>query len=1123
MNNDTGRRTHLPRGERGSALIISLIVVSMIAVAVAFGMPSGVAAMKRINAAKKRGDDKWLARGRVATGDDYLYDTLRSTFKSDMQVGRVRLGGRVLPAFDSPDLPPASSVPVMVPTADGTTSPTGCESAGTCTSILGNVNSYLGTRGGLINNSFFDNVAVPTGTIKLADIRVVEKRTMTQGGETAFRVEYMLDATGGDNGRARQRGEVIFGVNDTACGTSVSARQSEQTIIRGQTASIPVDYTRTKLLVLRANGVEVERRSVQDDLNTQTATFNVAPSADQTYTIDAGGTGTCTAQTFHTVHVQQPICPVNQVFDVTPSSVYGSGQVMVTWQVGGPPYEVRLNGAPVSASGSMTVTVNTDTSFTLDARDITNQCPFSVTKTVRVLPCPSLNSFDAEGGRTTITRGDPPVNLVWNVGNVAPGTRVLLNGVDVPPVGSQLVTPDVTTDYTLVVQPPPGAGCSPAQKTVRITVLDRPCPQLQLFEPNASTMTEGDVLMVRWAVAQATSTTAVRLIGPGVNELVAPNDSRAFTLPPGTYAFRLEVTSSYPECPGTQARDFSVTVNPKKPPDPPCDIIIQQFDPNVSCALPGGTVRLTWRVTSSNPETRVQINGSGSYPLVGSADFTVNSSQTFTLSADAPTCAAQTAARFVEVAQPAPTITTLSASPNTTPMQGQTVTVFYGAAGAQTATINGSTVAPDGSAVNPAGGSFSFVAGGPVDFTFAVTSGGCSPQTAARTIQIRPWACPVPSIQFFRPNPPSVPAGGQTQFEWAIANADPGASVSITGPGVNMTGLPSSGSAAAIMPSAPGTYFFTITVANPCAPGNTVSQTVGVDVTCPAPQITAFSVTPPTYEGGTRSAITFNWTTADSTGSPVTFDISSVGGGLPANGSVDATAPTAPGTYTFTGVARNGCGAASVPFTVQVVVTDRPMPPSCDQQLTFYIDQLAVIHDTYYLSKTVSFDWGGVPMQATIDQVTVNWQEPGILAWINHYNMCYQITTTSGNPAQVQMLYSKMPGPFYSGGDIDPAVFDGWPSEPNSRVTFAGSPGLGVYRTPAPWDNASGIFVTSQTFGIRGKVGSQDYMKALDIDLLGLFNVFVPRDPLLNGVVYRGAGSRGDVMCRVINGQTFCP
>jgi hypothetical protein len=920
MNNHTERRTLLPRGQRGGALIIVLIVISMVAVAVAVGMPSGVAAMKRINAAKKRGDDKWLARGRVATGDDFLYDTLRSNFKSDMQAGRVRLGGRVLPAFDSSDVPPSSSVPVMRSNEDGTTSPTGCEgSPGSCTSILGNVNTYLGTRGGLINSSFFNNVAVPTGTIKLADIRVVEKRTMTQGGETAFRVEYVLDATGGDNGRARQRGEVIFGVNDTACGTSIGAAAPEQTITRGQAAPIQVNYTRTKTLVLKAGGVEIERRSVQDDINTQTATFTVSPTADTTYTVDAGGTGVCTAQTFHTVHVQQPICPVNQLFDVSPSSVYGSGQVTVNWQVGGPPYEVRLNGALVSATGSMTVTVNSDTSFTLAARDLTNQCPFSVTRTVQVIPCPSLTSFDAEGGRTNITRGDPPVNLVWNVGNVAPGTRVLLNGVDVPAVGSQMVAPDVTTDYTLAVQPPPGAGCPPAQKTIRITVNDRPCPQLQVFEPDASTLTEGDLLMVRWLVAQATSTTSVRLIGPGVNELVAPNDSRGFTLAPGTYAFRLEVTSSYPECPGTQARDFSVTVNPKKPPDPPCDIVIQQFDPSTSCALPGSVVRLTWNVTSSNPATRVQINGSGSYPLVGFADVTVNSSQTFTLSADAPTCAAQTAARFVEVAQPAPTITGLSASTGTSPREGELVTIFYGASGAQTATINGSTTAPDGSPVNPAGGSFSFTASGAVDFTFSVASGGCSPQTDARTIQIRPAACPVPSIQFFRPNPASVPAGRQTLFEWAIDNAEPGATVSITGPGVNLTGLPASGSAAPIKPSAIGTHFFMLTVQNPCG-GASVSQQTSVVVTCAGPVVSAFTASPQTYQVNSRAFISLAWTATDPDGSPVTVEIAGAGGGLPASGTVDVSAPNTVGTHSITLTARNACGASTT-ATVEVVVT----------------------------------------------------------------------------------------------------------------------------------------------------------------------------------------------------------
>jgi hypothetical protein len=952
------------RRERGSALIAVLVVLALVVTAFAVAAPAGVAAMRRAEAAKTRSDEKWIARSRAATGLDYFTKLLRSTYDADMSAGRAILRDKVLPAFDDQGVPAQSSLPVIVAAADGSSHPSGCESTPQgCTSILGNVDTYIHARAGLINPDFFTSSSVPAGTLKIADIRVAERRVMSRGGEAAYRVEYLLDARGGDNGRTRDRGEVMFGVNDVTCGTSVYAPVAEQTIIRGQTATFQVNYVRARQLVLSAGTTVVETRPVTDSLNTQSASFSVAPTSDTTYTVEADGPGACTATTTYVVHVQAPICPVAQLFDVSPASLIGPGTVNVQWQVGGPPYEVRLNGSVVSASGSLSATVNADTTFTLTARDLTNQCPITLTKTVHVSACPALTAFSAD--RTTITRGDPPVVLTWQIDNPAPGARYLLNGVDVPAAGSQPVSPNTTADYTLSLVPPPGSSCPPAQRTIRITVNDRPCPVLDLFEPSASSLVEGSTLVINWRVLQANSATTIHLTGGGLDQLVAPQDSRSLTLAPGTYTFRLDVTSSYPECPGTQTKQFSVTVTPKPP---VCDAVIHSFDTTTPCVSAGAQVPFSWNVTASAPCV-VQINGVGSYPLVGSASFAVNSPQTFTLSATSVNCPAQTLSRFVDVAQPAPVITTLSSSPSTTPRQGDVVTISYGASGGTSATINGSTVDPNGNPVSPSGGSFTYAANAPADFTYAVTSSGCSPKAATATIQIRPVPCPVPSVQFFRANPPNVSTGAPTVFEWSVANTEAGASVTITGPGVNMAGLPASGSASATMPTTPGTYYFTITVSNPCNPANTVSVQTAVNVTCPAPRVTGFSVSPNNYAAGTNSFITFNWTTSDSSGGPVTVDISSVGGGLPANGPVDASAPATEGTYTYTIVARNGCGGVSQPVSVTVTVTAKPCPPPVINSFTASPNSvLSGGGQTVRLTWSIS-DSSGSPLSITIPGV----------------------------------------------------------------------------------------------------------------------------------------------------------
>lgn len=1587
-------------GERGSALVAAILVMAILVVAAAVGVPRGISAMKATEAVRTRSVEKWEGRARVQTGLAFFKDRLRSSFETDLRNGRARLQGKVLPAFDNQpttsrvnyalpangavasassmttyqgypflaskavdgdrkglnylqggiwqsgtatlpqwlqvdfqgyrsideinvfslqnnynapaeptetmtftyyglvsyvvqywdgsawvDVPggtvsgnnkiwnkftftPISTTkirvlisatgdgwsrvneieawgekrsgvsnaqtgtarPVIVPTAEGGSSYSGCESTPNgCTSIMGNIDTYLTSRRGLINASFFQDTQIPTGTVGIADIRVVEWRKMATGGEAAYRIEYVMDARGGKNGRTRDSGEVIFGVNDITCGTTIRTPATEQSVTRGASATITAEYTRATALVLSANGSVIERRVIEDNMNSQTATFTVTPSADTTYEIKAEGAGGCTATTTHTVRVLAPVCPTITSFDLSqrtnyasaanggtatasssyaagyspsgaingdrrganwengggwadgtvnsypdwlqvdfngtkaideinvfgvqdnywnPSepttamtwtnyglpafqvqywngaswadvpggnvtgnnliwrrftfspittsrirvvvnnalygnsriteveaygsqssssssemTIYGGGNVTLDWQVQ-TAATVYLNGSPVSASGSMTVNVTSDTTFTLEARDATNQCPQVLTRTVRVLPCPTVQLFDsqpmtltrgtanvvrwnvvnpppststvpranvalaANGGTatasslysdvgysfsaaaaingdrrglptssnmwhdaapgnsypdwlqvdfngtkvidevdvfslqdayasageptptqtfslyglrafdvqywngtswitvpggsitgnnlvwrkvtfppvsttririlitaagdgwsrvveleaygtppantgvfldgvpvaasgtlpetlsattthnlrvispsgcaqidryitvtvnnrpcpaitsfqptlSTITEGDTltfnwnvtdapaattqirltggglnelvaatgprtlvmptagtytftltvtstlpecstpqtrsfnvtvnprpvpcdigidtfspsessmmrggTVNINWMTHSNKAGTQVFLNGVAVAANGVQPVSPSVTTDYTLLIQNP-GAGCTPASRTFRVTVTDRPCPSITNFAPNLTNVTEGDTISVGWDVANAPgASTSVRLTGPGVNSLaVASAGSRAFTLSTaGTYTFTLDVTSSLSECGTAQRRQFTVTVSP-----PSCNIGIDSMDVSSSCVAPGGMVTVTWTAHSNRSGTTVQINGAGSYPLSGSANFTVNAAQNFTLSVGTAECGTFTQTRSVAVSQTAPIISSFAPS-NNSPYAGEAFDLTYAVTGAQTVQINGA-------AVNPSNGSLRVSVSAPTDFVLVATSGGCSPQTSTRTVRVTPRSCPVPAIAYFRANPPTAGVGSQTFLEWSIGNNEPGMSVSITGNGVNLTGLPATGSVAVNVPNAVGTYYYMITAANPCDPSRTVSQQAAVQVTCPAPQVTAFAINPTSFEVGTRATINLAWNIVDSSGTPVSVSIDrGVGGGLAQSGNLDAPAPTVAGTYVYTITATNACGA-QISVQASVVVT----PPSVGPRQT---------------------------------------------------------------------------------------------------------------------------------------------------------------------------------------------
>lgn len=1063
------------RKERGNALVAALLVMMILVMAAAIGAPRGISAMRSAEAIRTRSDEKWEARGRVETGLSYFNEHLRSRFDTDLEQGRMRLRNRVLPAFDSPNVRPELSHPVVVATEGGGSTYSGCESTTNgCTSILGNIDSYLLVRRSLIGDDFFRETELPAGTVGVADMRVVERRTMATGGESAYRIEYIMDARGGQNGRSRDRGEVIFGVNDQSCGTTIGTPVAEQSIPRGQSAIISVSYSRTRTLILTAGAAvmvptvsntgfetpvvgagsfqtgpagsgwtfsgsagisgntsgftsgnpaapegaqvafiqssgaltqsvvgwqagvtysvsfsaaqrgnccggagqdfqvlvddqqigtfrpsgttytrlttnnftvpagahtlkfiglnssggdntafiddvrvaattqnEIERRTVEDTLDTQAAVFTVTPAADTNYTVTAEGAGSCTAETVHTVHVLAPVCPSIQLFDVSPLTLYGGGQVIVRWQVADA-VTVLLNGNPVSAAGTMTVMVNADTTFTLEARDLSGLCPQVQTRQVRVLPCPSLGLFDAD--RFTITRGETAM-LRWRVDNPVPTTSVSLNGALVNPTGTLVVQPDSTTDYTLLVKSP-GTACTDISRTIRIVVNNRSCPSITRFEPSVSVIIEGQSIIVFWEVANADpATTQIRLQGGGLNELVAASGSRTLNLlTAGSYRFTLDVTSTLPECSVPQHREFTVSVNP--PPPVPCDIAIDSFTGTASCIVAGGTVTYTWTAHSNKPGTLVQINGAGSYPLNGSATFTVNAPQTFTLSVGTNECGFTSQTRSCDVARPAPVISSFTPS-NSAPYINEPFDLMWSINGADDATINGTPV-------DPRGGSMPVSVAATTDFVLVAHTGGCSPQTTQATLRITPRTCPLPVIDYFRPVPPQVAAGGQGTFEWSISSVEAGATVSITGNGINLTGLPVMGTMSFTAPAAVGTYYYTLTAANPCAPARTVSQQVRVDVTCPAPQITSFTINPPSYQAGSRSTINLAWTISDPSGQPLTVSIDrGVGGGFAANGNVDVTAPNSGGTFVYTITATNSCGAtASAQATVTVTYGD---------------------------------------------------------------------------------------------------------------------------------------------------------------------------------------------------------
>jgi hypothetical protein len=892
-------------GERGFSLVGLLVFFSIVMV---FGIGSvqfRVSAMKGQEQQAAKLAEKRRARSGANVVAASMRNQLPQQYVADLTAARLRAGTVVLPAFDGTTVSPAESRPLMsVNPTTGTLDQTGT-AASAATSLLGQPDVWA-TRRSRIAKDYAAQKGFGSDVVNVVSIRD-EFRRPTGGSEDSYVLSYIIDGKA-DQYRTRPRGEILLGPNTLQCGTSVSADAQPPSIVRGTTSSINVTYSRAKQLRLtNSAGTVLQQMSVSEEFGTRNASFIVTPVSTETYRVEAIGGGTCSAISGAvTVEVTDPPCPVINQFAADPPSIEAGGQSRVYWNVSNGA-EVRINGQVVAALGEMWVSPSSTTDYVLTTSAFGGFCPQTATARVTVNPCPAIEYFEAVP--PTITRGDDS-SVRWNVLNAGPGVVVTLDGVQVPAMGTFTYTqPASTQTHTLRVT---GPGVCPAtQQTVQITVNNRPCPQITKFEPNISAVELGNDVFISWDIADFTSTTTATLEFNGTSQQVGASGTLQFTMnAKGTFNGRLSVSSSLPECSTPQVANLSVTVN--DPPPSSCPGI-SNVQASASCVVPGTPVTITWDRSGPNNGVAVQINGSGNYLNTNSATFTVTEPTTFTVTGSRAGCPTSSQAVFVDVAQPAPRI--LSYDPTSTnPAYNTPVTVSWNITGAVSGDINGTPISL------PAN-SMTFTPSGPTDLVLTTRSGGCNPQSVQQTIHIEPQTCPQPRIDSFSPNPPSVLPGGSSNLSWAVANLEAGATVRLTGPGVDrMVGA--FDSASVTPPASPGQYPYTITAVNPCNPGFAVQQTVLVTVVpCPPPNVVSFTATPNPVTAG--ATLRLQWQVDDPSGSGVTVSISpGVGGGLPASGFVDIPAPASDTNYILTAV--NGCGASNTAQT-PVTVTARPL------------------------------------------------------------------------------------------------------------------------------------------------------------------------------------------------------
>ena len=173
--------------------------------------------------------------------------------------------------------------------------------------------------------------------------------------------------------------------------------------------------------------------------------------------------------------------------------------------------QVLLNGNPVSASGSLTVTPNTTTTYRLTAVSSNGACNVeqTITITVAACPAPQINTFTANP-TTVLIGGNQMVRLAWSItDNSGTGVTVTIS----PGIGTfaiangfvDITQPQSTTTYTLTVTNGCGAA-STAQTTITAIACPPPTITPSLHHPSTVTIGGAQIVRLSWNVVDNSAT-----------------------------------------------------------------------------------------------------------------------------------------------------------------------------------------------------------------------------------------------------------------------------------------------------------------------------------------------------------------------------------------------------------------------------------------------------------------------------------------------------------------------------------------------------------------------------------------------------------------------------------------
>ena len=401
---------------------------------------------------------------------------------------------------------------------------------------------------------------------------------------------------------------------------------SPLTIMPGETSRL--DWSTTN-----ANHVIVE-----PGIGMQAASGHVVVSPDTTtsYRITAIGDGG-NASGEVTVVVASGNQPFVRTFTATPQTVAPGGMVTLTWETINADTVTIAPGGAQPANGTLVVTPQQSTTYTLTAVGPGGQASASLNVTVTTQGAPSVLRFDANP--TTVAAGSPST-LSWETDNA---THVTIEpGLGMQDAkGEAVVMPQQTTEYTLTAH---GNAMTVTQK-LTVTVAGANDPLVLEFSASPPAISSGGTTTLTWRTQNATSVD----ITPNGGMALGPNGA-VMVMPSQTTTYTLTARGANT----TATQTVEVMVQDAAP-------TVVSFTGQPTSLVVGQSATLSWQTTGATSVTIDQ--GLGMQPANGTVMVSPSQTTLYTLTASGP--GGQTSALFTltVTAAGAPQVVAFTAMP----------------------------------------------------------------------------------------------------------------------------------------------------------------------------------------------------------------------------------------------------------------------------------------------------------------------------------------------------------------------------------------------------------------------------------------------------------------------------